>query len=34
MDISVIPIGNLKGLKLILEKEYIILKPKKTSGIG
>ncbi len=50
MDISVIPIGNSKGIRLtktllekynitdtvelILEKEYIILKPKTTSRIG
>lgn len=50
MDISVIPIGNSKGIRLtktildkynitdtvelILEKEYIILKPKTTSRTG
>ena len=50
MDISVIPIGNSKGIRLtktlldkynitdmvelILEKEYIILKPKTASRIG
>ena len=50
MDISVIPIGNSKGirltktliekynikdtLELILEKDYIILKPKTASRIG
>jgi antitoxin MazE len=50
MDVSVIPIGNSKGIRLtktliekynitdtvelILEKDYIILKPKKASRIG
>lgn len=50
MDVSVIPIGNSKGIRLtktliekynitdtvelILEKEYIILKPKTASRIG
>ena len=50
MDISVIPIGNSKGIRLtktliekyniedtvelILEKEYIILKPKTSSRKG
>ena len=50
MDISVIPIGNSKGirltktliekynikdtLELILEKDYIILKPKTAARIG
>ncbi len=50
MDISVIPIGNSKGIRLtktliekynikdtvelILEKEYMILKPKTTSRKG
>ena len=50
MDISVIPIGNSKGirltktliekynikdtLELILEKDYMILKPKTASRIG
>jgi antitoxin MazE len=50
MDISIIPIGNSKGIRLtktildkynitdtvelILEKEYIILKPKTASRIG
>ena len=50
MDISVIPIGNSKGIRLtktildkynitdtvelILEKEFIILKPKTASRIG
>lgn len=50
MDISVIPIGNSKGIRLtktllekynitdtvelILEKDYIIIKPKATSRVG
>lgn len=50
MDISVIPIGNSKGIRLtktlidkynitdtvelILEKEYIIIKPKTSSRLG
>ena len=50
MDISIIPIGNSKGIRLnktllekynitdtvelILEKEYIILKPKSSARIG